>query len=162
MKRYLAWFFYLTKHRYYVFLECCKVKLFWRGLIHDIDKYLPKQFIPYAKFHFNKDGSRINRRDSTGYYDGLNSGDKNFEMSLFLHFRKSKHHDVSWVIPHKGSYKCFPMDKKSILEMICDWKGAGRANGTPDVVKWYKQNGENQLFHEETRVKVERFLGLRS
>jgi hypothetical protein len=160
MKRYIAWFKYLTKHRWYVFIECCKSGIPIRGFFHDIDKYLPKQFIPYAKFHFNKDGSRINRRDATGYYDGLNCGDNEFEMSLFLHFRKSKHHDVSWVIPHRGTYKIFPMDDKSILEMVCDWKGAGKANGTPDVIGWYKVNGNNQLLHEETRAKVEKLLGI--
>jgi hypothetical protein len=161
MKRYWEWFKYLTKHRWFVFLECCKVGIPVRGLIHDIDKYLPKQFIPYARFHFNKNGSRINRRDETGHYDGLNTGDKEFEMSLFLHWRKSKHHWESWCIPRPdGNHKCFPMDDRSILEMICDWKGAGKANGTPDVIKWYKYNGKNQLFHLETREKVEKLLGI--
>jgi hypothetical protein len=161
MKQYLAWFKYLTKHRWFVFLECCKVGLFFRGLLHDIDKYIPKQFFPYAKYHFNKDGSRINRRDETGHYDGLNTGDKAFENSLFLHWRRSDHHWEAWsIVRDGGGYKSFPMSDKSILEMVCDWKGAGRANGTPDVIKWYKQNGKNQLFHEETRKKVEQLLGI--
>lgn len=159
MGKYLAWFKYLTKHRWYVMLECFKKGIYLRGLLHDIDKYLPYQFIPYANYHFNSDGSRINRRDSTGHYDAFESGDTEFEMSIYLHWRRSKHHWESWVIPHNDSkYKVFPMDMTTIKEMICDWKGAGKANGTPDIIKWYKANKEKLILHPDTREIVENLL----
>ena len=158
MKRYWAWFKYLTKHKWYVMQECFKERLYLRGILHDLDKYLPEQFFPYANFHFNPDGSRINRRDSTGHYDAFTTGDKPFEMSIFLHWRRSKHHWESFIVPHNGGYKTFPMDENTIREMICDWKGAGKANGTPDIIKWYKANKDKLILHDDTRIIVERLL----
>jgi hypothetical protein len=53
------------------------------------------------------------------------------------------------------------------IEMVCDWRGAGRAqgkvdvNGEPEIVLWYKTNKDKMLLAPETRHWVEMRLGLR-
>ena len=34
--------------------------------------------------------------------------------------------------------------------MICDWKGAGRAQGKPDVVGWWETNKVKMTMHPDT------------
>ena len=34
---------------WYVFVECAKRGILWRGLIHDWSKILPSEFVPYYK-----------------------------------------------------------------------------------------------------------------
>ena len=43
---------YVIKHKYYVMIECFKVGLYWRGLVHDMSKFRPSEFIPYARYFY--------------------------------------------------------------------------------------------------------------
>lgn len=46
------------------------------------------------------------------------------------------------------------------LEMIADWRGAGRALGNPNTQKWYLANRDKMVLHEYTRYMVECELGV--
>jgi hypothetical protein len=48
-----------------------------------------------------------------------------------------------------------PMSEDARLEMWCDWRGAGRAQGTPDTAKWWLLNNKKLQLHPETREWVE-------
>lgn len=52
MKKYFKYFNYVLRHRWYVFLECVKLGIIWRGIIHDLSKFLPSEFIPYANYFY--------------------------------------------------------------------------------------------------------------
>jgi hypothetical protein len=43
--------------------------------------------------------------------------------------------------------------------MISDWRGAGRAQGTPDVLSWYISSKDKMVLHPETRKMIEQILG---
>jgi hypothetical protein len=49
MRKHWLYFRYLAKHKWYVFLECCKVGLYWRGVVHDWQKFTPTEWFPYAE-----------------------------------------------------------------------------------------------------------------
>ena len=51
-----------------------------------------------------------------------------------------------------------PMADRYRKEMLADWRGAGRAQGTPDTLAWYKANGGKMLLHRETRAWIEEQL----
>jgi hypothetical protein len=53
----------------------------------------------------------------------------------------------------------FEMPEPYLSEMLCDWIGAGMAQGTPDVLSWYTARGRHHLFGPKTRAEVERRLG---
>jgi len=156
--KFLRYLRYLIRHKWFVFLECVRVGLWWRGLIHDWSKFLPSEFLPYAN-HF---GNGIQAgRDKTGYYKPTDTGDPAFDFAWFLHQKRNCHHWQWWVFPEDESgVKVLPMSEKSRLEMLCDWRGAGRAQGTPNVRKWYAANGYKLQLHAETRAKVEAELGV--
>ncbi len=49
--KYLQYFWYVVRHKWYVFLACRAEGLYWRGLIHDWSKFRPSEFFPYTE-HF--------------------------------------------------------------------------------------------------------------
>jgi hypothetical protein len=159
MIKYIKYFWYVVKHKWFVFLECCKYGLVWQGIIHDWHKFLPSEFIPYAKFFH---GGVVNQiRDETGYYKPTDTGYKPFDKAWFLHQKRAYHHWQSWCFPDDGGEKIIVMDmpNKYMLEMICDWRGAGRAQGTPDTLAWYHKNRHKMVLSSHTRILLEIEIG---
>jgi len=113
--------------------------LMWQGLIHDWSKFLPSEFFPYAN-HFYGDISR--GRDKTGYYKPTNTGDKNFDFAWLLHQKRNMHHWQWWVLPKNGGKSiALNMPLRYRKEMLCDWRGASRAQSqSSNVYFWYGKN----------------------
>ncbi len=160
MRRYIKYLWYVIRHKWFVFLECCKYGLYWRGLVHDWHKLLPSEFMPYARFFYAPDGGPAQRRDDTGYYKPTDTGDDAFDKAWLLHQKRAPHHWQWWVLPEdNGGEKVLKMDHEYAEEMICDWRGAGRAQGTPDTLKWYRANKDKMRLHPATRTFVESEIG---
>lgn len=49
---YWKYFKYVLRHKWYVFLACLKYGLIWRGIVHDLSKFKPDEFIAYARFFY--------------------------------------------------------------------------------------------------------------
>lgn len=159
MKRYLVYLVYVLRHKWFVFLECCRLGIPWRGVVHDLSKLRPSEFLPYARFFHNPDGSRRQVRSKTGYYKPTDTGDAAFDFAWFCHQKRNDHHWQWWVLPEDVSgVKVLPMSHVARLEMLADWRGAGRAQGTPDTLAWYRSNGHKLQLHPETRQWVEGVL----
>lgn len=152
---YLKYLWYLIKHKWFVMIECFKHGLFWRGLVHDLSKFRPSEFFPYARHFFGPNrGKRL--RDATGYYEPTDTGDRAFDFAWFLHQKRNDHHWQYWTAPKDArGVKIFEMPRKAVLEMLCDWRGAERAQGTPNTRVWYEKNGRKIRLHEKTRSWIE-------
>ena len=159
---YLKYLWYMIKHRWFVMIECFKVGLIWRGLVHDLDKFRPDEFFPYARYFAKK------VRDKNGYYKPTNTGDLDFDYAWFLHVKRNDHHWQWWIMPDdaEGSI-IFSMSYPAIAEMICDWVGAGKAQGhfspKADVYaktrKWYGINKDKMQLEPVTRSIIEDTIG---
>lgn len=163
MRRYIAYLKYVVQHKWYVMMECFELGLYWQGLVHDLSKFLPSEFIPYAKHFNNKDGTKKEVR-TKGYYKPTDTGDAAFDFAWLLHQKRNKHHWQWWVLPEDGGgVKVLKMPRKYIAEMVCDWVGAGKAQGfvSPKNKKyfetrnWYMDNQYKMQLHPETRSIVE-------
>jgi hypothetical protein len=153
MNKYFHYLWYVLRHKYYVLIECWRYGLYWRGIKHDFSKLWPSELIPYAHF-FN--GQILKRRSDSGYYKPTDTGDANFDHAWFLHQKRNDHHWQWWVFPDDvEGVKIKPMSKEARLEMWCDWRGAGRAQGTPDTAKWWLLNNKKLQIHPETREWVD-------
>ncbi len=156
---------YLFRHKYYVGVECFKRGLYLLAFIHDLSKFYPDEFFPNAN-HF--DGHNIRKgRDKSGYYKPYDTGDAEFDYACFLHARRNKHHWLWWTMPKDdGTYNVFEMPIKYRTEMLCDWIGAGRAQGYISPKNdplyrarlWYVSNKDNAHLGPETRKWVEEQL----
>jgi hypothetical protein len=167
--KYLKYLHYLLRHKYYVGIECLKKGLFLRAFTHDISKFSPDEFLPYMNYFYGN-GHDIKRgRDKTGYYKPTDTGDKAFDFAWLLHQKRNKHHWQWWVLPEDGGgIKVLEMPLKYELEMICDWVGAGKAQGhfSPkdnpmlETRKWYEANKGKMQLGKITRRWVEYQLNL--
>lgn len=159
MKRYVHYLWSVLRHKWFVLLQCCKFGIPWRGVVHDWSKFLPSEFFPYARYFYTSDGLLKDIKNETGYYKPTDTGDAAFEFAWFLHQKRNRHHWQWWVLPENNSgVRVLPMHEKYRLEMLADWLGAGRAQGTPDVVRWYAKNCNKMILHASTREWIENEL----
>lgn len=151
--KYLRNLRYLIKHKWYVFLECLKYKLIWQGLIHDWSKFRFSEFIPYAN-HFY--GGR-EKYHPGGYYKPFDTGDEAFDLAWLLHQHLNPHHWQYWILNEdEGNMKVMEMPLRYAKEMLCDWRGAGRAQGYGDNTKeWYIKHKDIMQLHSNTRKWIE-------
>jgi len=159
--KYCLYLRYVLRHKWFVFLECAKRGRYWAGLMHDMSKLYPSEFIPYANFFYGEKGSDINKgRDETGYYKPARSGDMAFDVAWLMHQHRNPHHWQFWVLQNdEDGRRILRMPERYVVEMVCDWKGAGRAQGTPDVLAWYDKHKGDMMLHFATRATVEALIG---
>ena len=50
LKNVIKHFGLITHHKWVVFKLCCKIGEPWRGLVHDMSKYSPTEFIESSKY----------------------------------------------------------------------------------------------------------------
>lgn len=155
--KYLQYLSYILRHKWFVFIECCKFEMVWLGIIHDWSKFLPSEFIPYTKHFYGDKESNIKKgRDETGYYKAGDTGDDVFDFAWLLHQKRNKHHWQWWILPEDdGGIKIFSIPEKYRQEMLADWRGAGKAQGTPNTKLWYKKNGGKMQLSPRTRYWIE-------
>jgi hypothetical protein len=158
---------YLLRHKWYVTIECFKRGLYWQGITHDLSKLLPSEFFPYAEYFYGNYKSRE-------YFDlvpiygcmemvpyGLCVSDK-FYIAWNYHQKRNKHHWQYWLLKNDdGDQFSVGMPKKYLIEMLCDWIGAGKAiHGKNDTKKWYMKNKQNIILREKDRKFIENELNL--
>lgn len=136
--------FYLLRHKFWVMFFCFKHGLFWRGIVHDWDKFLPSMFHVYARHY-----PQIREiRSKTGHYDPLQAT-PDYRIAIMEHFNRAKHHWQHWVLLNGVTQQAQDIPEKYVREMICDWAGAGRTRQGKD---WHK--GKVREFFETTRNKM--------
>lgn len=148
MRRHWKYLAYVLRHKWYVFVAGMELGApLWQLIVHDWSKFLPSEWIPYAR--------TFRKLDGTGQYVPYNA----FWHAWNSHEKRHKHHWQYWVlIPDKGELQPLAMPDRYRREMLADWIGAGRALGKPDTLAWYEANKENIMLHPDTRIWVEKRL----
>lgn len=149
---YLQYLKYIIRHKYYVMIECFKYGLYWRGLIHDISKFLPSEFFPYVKYFYINERFEKYKIEYNKIED-----DKKFNYAWLFHIKRNPHHWQHWVLlEDEGNIIPLDMPYKYIIEMICDWIGASKTQGYGNNIKeWYKKNKDKMKLSIKTRSLVE-------
>ena len=130
IKPYWKYFKYVLKHKKAVFKICWSKKMYWHAFTHDLSKFLPDEFIPYAQYF---------------YIDKIKYQGK-FNKAKDLHFKRNKHHWQRWV---SGI-----MPQKYVQQMVCDWKAMSAVFG--DTVKdYYQKNKDEIIMHKHSRDLLE-------
>lgn len=140
---------YVFRHKFFVFQECLKLNVnLWIAITHDWDKFLPGEWLPYARTFYQPDGQQ------------QYNPEHGFAVSWNHHQKRNKHHWQYWYITwDTGDSECLPMPDVYRREMLADWRGAGRAIGMPDTKAWYEQNKQRMHLHPDTRIWIEQQLG---
>lgn len=148
----------VCRHKWFVFLACFQMGVpIWSAILHDWDKFLPDEWLPYANYFY---GIKGKKRGADGTYQRTSDEDPAFDRAWLLHQKRNKHHWQWWILNEdSGKVKLFPMPDLARREMLADWMGAGRAyvpNWTPlETGNWYEKNKDKMQLHPETRAWVE-------
>ena len=137
---------YIIKHKWYVFVECCRLGIPWLGIIHDWSRFTPREFIAHMHHFHNPDGSL--RSD-------LDDSDERWHLGWLFHQRRNKHHWQWWVSWGKtGGARIVEMPDKYRREMLADWSGAAIVQGR-NLKSWYKEYRDTIQLHPLTRKWIE-------
>ena len=142
----LNYFLYVVKHKWFVFLECCRLGIPWLGIIHDLSRFYPNEFIAYiASAPYSKE----NKPNDIAIA---------FEYAWNNHQHLNKHHFEYWIHfdYHNHQKRLLPIPDRYRREMLADWRGAARAHGNTGTPKdWYLRSCKQIQLHPETRKWVE-------
>jgi len=163
MQKYFKYLNYLIRHKYYVMLKCFQRKLYFQGIFHDLSKFFPDEFLSYTEFFYGKDSKQKSRESR---YQNINDAPRYFQRAWQKHLMRNKHHWQNWInIQDEGTMAVLEMPKKFAEEMVCDWIGAGRAQGyynknipKEEVKKWYIKNNNKLILHPNTRIIIENII----
>lgn len=147
--KHLKYASYVLRHRWFVFVECLKLGIIWRGLVHDLSKFLPSEWFPYVNY-FN--GEWRCKGDVPKDYKAPKPIEAAFDLAWLKHQHRNPHHWQFWRLREDdGGTKLIPMPPKYVKEMLADWRGAGRAQGFDKLGPWYEKNHLKIELHRESR-----------
>ena len=135
---------------------CFSVGLYKQGLLHDLSKYMPSEFLVGAKYYQGTQSPNNAERKDKGY------------SSAWLHHKgRNKHHYEYWIdyslhAKPGGMLPC-PMPDKYIAEMIMDRIAAcktyqGDAYTDQSPLEYYLQGKDPAPLHPYTRKRLEYLL----
>lgn len=152
MKKYIKYLLYVLEHKKNVFKTCWKRGLYLHAFTHDLSKFLPSEFIPYARnFYGNYQPNALLKDIGYKNIRTKESVKEDFEKAWKLHYKRNKHHPEHW----NGK----PIPHKHIMEMICDLEGMSLKFG--DTAQAYYLNNYNKWNLEKwSRHILECNLGL--
>lgn len=134
----------ITKHRIIVRHYCFKCGQYWRGLTHDLSKYSFVEFESGVKYF-------------KGYRSPIEvEKEKNgFSLAWQHHKGHNPHHWEYW-IDNVGTRKNTPIKipYNYLIEMICDWIGAGKVYLDK---KWTQEEPYNYYIQHKTERIINPF-----
>jgi Family of unknown function (DUF5662) len=147
MKVYWRYLLYILDHKMNVFIECWKEGLYVQGIIHDLSKFHPAEFFPYAR----------------KFYSDKETNDLAFKNAWLHHQHHNKHHWNYWVVD-QVKREAVPIPRKYLLEMICDYRSLSRKWGRKvkdtSLSDRLIQNllSEKVILHPKTKNECEIFI----
>lgn len=143
---------YVLRHKWYVFVECWKSGIPLQGIVHDLSKFLPSEWFPYAEYFYG-DWRKGNTDRQATAPEAIQLA---FEVAWNYHQKRNKHHWQYWVrLGDDGTTLALEIPIKYSKEMVADWRGAGKAiTGRDDTFDWYCKNQLKINMHWHTRYRV--------
>lgn len=141
MNNYWKHFKLILNHKKYVFQCCCKTGIPIQGLLHDMSKFSPTEFLESAKYYSGERSPIDNCKEANGY-----------SMAWLHHRGRNKHHWEYWVDNFEKGMTAPLIPFKYVLEMLCDFIGAGKAYrkekfSYADELKWWGNKRKTVIMH---------------
>ena len=145
----------INHHKMQVMKNCFKVGLYKQGLLHDLSKYTPTEFLVGCRYYQGTRSPNNAEREATGY------------SRAWLHHKgRNKHHLEYWwdygFAPNKKPTG-MRMPEKYVVEMLMDRIAACKVymhgdytDGSP--LAYYERGKEITVMHKDTRELLESML----
>ena len=147
----IAHFKTITRHRHMVMRHCIRAGIPVQGLLHDLSKYTPSEFIPGALYWQGNRSPNEAEREKKGY------------SGAWLHHKgRNKHHFEYWIDVHpvRKVYEPVEMPTRYLIEMFCDRVAAskiyrGKDYRDSDPLEYFKSGMERgRPIHPNTSKKL--------
>ena len=141
------------KHKYWVFHYCRLAGIPWRGLVHDLSKFSPTEFIESVKYYQGGKSSPINAAKR----------EQGFSRAWQHHKGRNTHHYEYWTDNYDSGTTCIKMPFEDAVEMICDYLGAARAYWGKEFtytkeLDWWVEKKKVAKIHKHTKAFVSQVL----
>lgn len=145
----------ITHHKLLVMQGCFRVGLYWQGIIHDLSKYSPVEFMVGARYYQGNMSPNNAERKDRGY------------SSSWLHHKgRNKHHLEYWIdyaMKPNISMVGMRMPDRYVVEMFIDRVSASKnyqkeAYRDDSAWNYYNRGKAHLVMHPEVRELLETLL----
>lgn len=148
----------ITHHKLLVMGYCFRVGLIRQGLMHDMSKYSPTEFLVGAKYYSGTRSPNASEREELGY------------STAWMHHKgRNRHHLEYWTDYGVGTpnMEGQPMPTKYMVELCLDRIAACRVyNGDRytdrDPLDYLEKSRDSRLMHPKTQAQVVEILTMLS
>ncbi len=157
--RFIKHFITITRHRMLVCEGCFKLGLYYQGLVHDLSKYSPSEFLVGVKYFQGTRSPNNAEREDIGY------------SSAWLHHKgRNKHHYEYWIdyntrgeFPGEDVLIPVDMPDRYLAEMVVDRIAASKVYKGKDYtddasLKYFLSGIEVVPMHPNTKKRLYRYL----
>ena len=146
----------ITRHKLLVMHYCFRIGLYKQGLLHDLSKYSPVEFLVGCKYYQGDRSPNNAEREETG-----------LSLSWLHHKGRNRHHYEYWIDYVPGDDRIIngvPMPRKYIAEMVMDRISASRNylgdeyDQTQPLQYFLKGKEKLWFIHPETSRELEGLL----
>ena len=145
----------INSHKKEVMRLCFKVGLYKQGLLHDLSKYSPKEFLSGVVYYCGDKSPNTAERLLTG------------KSEAWLHHKgRNKHHFEYWIdygLTPGGNMEGIEMPVRYVVEMFCDRVAACKvyykekySEKTP--LEYFRKNKSHYMMHPNTMKLLEKML----
>lgn len=154
--RFFGHLFTVGKHRRLVRKHCFRLGLYYQGLVHDLSKYSPTEFLVGVKYY---QGFR-----SPNFAEKMDKG--GYSYAWLHHKGKNKHHFEYWIdysLEQGGNMAGLEMPPKYLAEMFCDRLAAsktyrGDKYKDSDPYDYLMKVKDHYIIHPKTLSELEKAL----
>ena len=147
----------INHHKRLVMKHCFKVGLYRQGLMHDMSKYSPSEFLAGCKYYQGNRSPNNAQREDVGY------------SAAWLHHKvRNKHHYEYWIdysVNPKEGIIGMKMPVRYVVEMFCDRVAAsktseGEAYEDRHPLEYYEKGAARlgKMIHPDTAALLHKLL----
>lgn len=142
----------ITAHKLKVMELCFRIGLYKQGLLHDLSKYMPCEFMTGVRYYKGTISPNTAERDVKGY-----------SLAWLHHKGRNKHHWEFWVDFTQEGAVPSKMPVNYVLEMFCDRVAASMIYGGKKyhdgyAYDYYIKRCHAYIMHEESKALIEHLL----
>ncbi|MBE5940646.1 MAG: catalase [Lachnospiraceae bacterium] len=145
----------ITEHKLLVMKYCFKLGLYRQGLLHDLSKYMPSEFMAGVKYYQGFRSPNNAQKEIEGY------------SAAWLHHKgRNKHHYEYWIdypADDPENLHGMKMPARYVAEMFCDRVAAsriykGEVYVDSDPLNYFLQRHDHYVMHPDTKKLLYKLL----
>ena len=143
----------ILTHKKYVYIYCNRCGMPWVGLMHDMSKFSPTEFITNVKYTTKGLSPIIKKKQICGYSE-----------PWMHHKAHNPHHYEYWTDDFDEGGFCVRIPFRYTIEMMCDYLGANMAYNNGDSsyqaeLNWWKEARNKRNMHPDNIEFLDRVFG---